>query len=216
MFSRNWKRYNRLALIFLFCFIQIVFAQKKKFKIEEWEIGLNKRQPPVKIMDAVGFKEGMIIGEVGAGTGRMTMWLADRVGDTGKVYANDIDRDALKHLEERCKRDGFTNIETILGDVADPKLPKRKLDIVFMINVYHHLDEPIPLIANILPSLKKGGLLAIVECDPDKVEWGESHGCIQKKDMTRHLEKAGFNVIRIENILNEDRIYISEVKDKDG
>lgn len=155
MFSRNWKRYNRLAPIFLFCSIQILFAQEKKFDIEEWEIGLNKRQPPVTIMDAIGFKEGMIVGEVGAGTGRMTMWLADRVRDSGKVYANDIDTEALKHLEERCKRDGFSNIETIVGDVADPKLPMRKLDIVFMINVYHHLDEPVPLISNIIP---RGGI----------------------------------------------------------
>jgi len=181
MLSWNYRFFGKLVLILLLCSIQVLYAQKKKFEIEDWEVSSNRRQPPVKIMDAVGFKEGMIIGEVGAGTGRMTMWIADRV-----------------------------------GDVDNPKLPRGKLDIAFMINVYHHLDEPIPLIANIIPSLKKGGLLVIVECDPDKVEWGKSHGCMKKEDMTRHLEKAGFNVIRIENILNEDSIYISEVKDKDG
>ena len=152
----------------------------------------------------------MTIGEIGAGRGRMTMWIADRVGDSGMVYANDIDRRALEHLMERCKRDGFQNVEIIIGEVEDPKLPASALDIAFMINVYHHLDRPVPLIRNILPSLKTDGILAIVDCDPDKVDWGKEHGCNRKKDMVKELKEAGFEVIRIETFLNEDNIYIAK------
>lgn len=184
--------------------------QKRPFEIEDWEKRLNERQPPLKIMDAIGLKPGMIIGEVGAGTGRMTMWLADRVGNSGKVYANDIDKTALKHLRKRCKRDGFKNVETIVGEMADPKLPAGVLDMAFMINVYHHVANPVPLIRKILPSLKPGGILAIVECDPDKVDWGKSHGCAQKEEMIKELKEAGFELIRIETFLNEDSIYIAK------
>jgi len=187
-----------------------LLAQERTFQVEGWEKRLNNRQPPVKIMDTIGMKPGMVIGEIGAGRGRMTMWIADRVGDSGKVYANDIDRGALEHLKERCKRDGFQNVEIIIGEVEDPKLPANALDIAFMINVYHHLDSPVPLIRNILPSLKPDGILAIVECDPDKVDWGKDEGCNRKKDMVRELKEAGFEVVRIETFLIEDNIYIAK------
>jgi ubiquinone/menaquinone biosynthesis C-methylase UbiE/ketosteroid isomerase-like protein len=183
--------------------------QEPSFRIEEWEKRLNKRQPPVKIIDAIGAAPGMAIGEVGAGTGRMTMWLAERVGPSGKVYANDIDEERLDDLKKRCERDGFDNVEIVVGETEDPKLPAGALDIVFMINVYHHLDNPVPLIRNILPSLKPDGVLAIVECDPDKVDWGEEEGCNRKADVKKELKEAGFEVVRIETFLNEDNIYIA-------
>ena len=128
-------------------------SQKRSFQIEEWEKGLNQRQPPIKIMDAIGLKQGMIIGEVGAGTGRMTMWLADRVGESGKVYANDIDRSALNHLRRRCKKDGFKNVEIVVGKMENPGFSTGALDVAFMINVYHHLADPVPIIRNIRPSM---------------------------------------------------------------
>jgi ubiquinone/menaquinone biosynthesis C-methylase UbiE len=185
-------------------------VQKRQFQIEDWEKGLNKRQPPIKIMDAIGIEPGMIIGEIGAGTGRMTMWLADRVGESGKVYANDIERSALEYLKRRCRREGFKNVEIVVGEMEDPKLPADVLDIVFMINVYHHLSNPVPLIQKILPSLKSEGILAIVECDPDKVEWGDEHGCSDKAKMISDLKIAGFEVIRVETFLEEDSLYLAK------
>jgi SAM-dependent methyltransferase len=188
----------------------IKIDQERSFQVDEWEKGLNQRQPPIKIMDAIGLKQGMIIGEVGAGTGRMTMWLADRVGDYGKVYANDIDRSALDHLRRRCKRDGFKNVEIVVGKMENPGFSTGSLDVAFMINVFHHLANPVPIIRNLLPSIKADGILAIVECDPDKVDWGDEHGCSRKADMIENLKKAGFEVVRIETFLDEDSIYIAK------
>jgi ubiquinone/menaquinone biosynthesis C-methylase UbiE len=184
--------------------------QERSFQIEEWEKGLNQRQPPIKIMDTIGLKKGMIIGEVGAGTGRMTMWLADRVGESGKVYANDIDRSALDHLRRRFKRDGFKNVEIVVGKMENPGFSNGSLDVAFMINVYHHLADPVSIIRNIRPSLKPDGMLVIVECDSDKVDWGDEHGCSRKEDMRDDLKKARFEVVRIETFLDEDSIYIAK------
>ena len=64
-------------------------SQKHSFEIEAWEKRLNKRQPPMKIMDGIGAAPGKLNGEIGAGTGRVTMGLAERVGKSGKIYAND-------------------------------------------------------------------------------------------------------------------------------
>ncbi len=203
-------RMGRIAVVGMMLALPLLLAQERTFQIEEWEKRLNRRQPPVKIMDAIGMKPGMIIGEVGAGTGRMTMWIADRVGDSGKVYANDINTESLEHLSQRCMRAGFEHVEIIVGEEENPKLPTNALDIAFMINVYHHLDNPVPLVRNILPSLRPNGILAIVECDPDKVDWGKEEGCTQKKDMVKELKEAGFDVVRIETFLNEDNIYIAK------
>jgi SAM-dependent methyltransferase len=176
--------------------------------VEEWEQGLNRRQPPVEIMDVIGIEPGMVIGEVGAGKGRMTVWIAHRVGATGAVFANDIDRDALDHLKQRCRDGGIGNVQVVVGDVDDPKLPAGALDMAFMINVFHHLDEPETLVRKILPSLKPEGVLAIVECDPDKTDWGAGHGCASRLEMGRQLAAAGFDVVRVEDFLNEDSIYV--------
>jgi len=64
---------GRMAVFGILLTIPLVLAQERTFQIEEWEKRLNRQQPPVKIMDATGMKPGMVIGEVGAGRGRMTM-----------------------------------------------------------------------------------------------------------------------------------------------
>jgi predicted methyltransferase len=65
-------------------------TQQSKDYTEGWEGHLNRIQPPIQIMDVMGLKPGMVIGDIGAGMGRFTVWFADRVGESGRVYANDI------------------------------------------------------------------------------------------------------------------------------
>ena len=184
-------------------------SQEREFQFADWEKRINRRQPPIPILDASEVKPGMVIGEIGAGGGRMTLWLADRVGNTGKIYANDIDGEALERLAQRTRREGLDNVETILGRGTNPRLPEGTLDMVFMINVYHHVDEPVELIRNALPALKPSGTLVIVECDPAKVDWGEEEHCTGKDEMLRQLGQAGYELIRIEGFLSEDQIYVS-------
>jgi SAM-dependent methyltransferase len=184
-------------------------AEDPPFEIEDWEVGLNKRQPPVRIMDAIELRAGMVVGEIGAGSGRMTLWLAHRVGKTGRIYANDIDEKALDKLERRCGKEEIDNVTIILGQSENPLLPKNTLDLLFMINVYHHADDPVALLRSAKASLKPGGRLAIVECDPDKTDWGEEHGCTGVKKMNRQLGRAGYEVVHIESFLDEDSIYLA-------
>jgi ubiquinone/menaquinone biosynthesis C-methylase UbiE len=211
-------KYNhslRLWIVVLLCFVLTgsLISQQRKITVEDWEKRLNKLQPPKEIMDAIGVKPGMIIGEIGAGTGRMTVWLADRVGDEGKIYANDIDRKALDHLERRCEKDNLTNVVTILGEVEDPLLPENTLDLAFMINVYHHLDMPVALVRNIIPSLKPTGILAIVDADPAKSHFGSNHST-PMEEILAQLDEAGYKLIRVETFLPDDNIYICRPKQK--
>jgi len=185
-------------------------GQTKSVAVEPWEININARQPIPKVIETIGVKEGMVIGEVGAGTGRVTVWLALAVGPTGKVYANDIDAAALDHLRKRCEKEGLANVTTILGTVEDPRLPRAALDIAFMTNTYHHLDKPIELVRNLLPALKESGILAIVERDKDRTPYkGEA---TSREDFIAQMERAGFEVIKVDTSMKEDNIYIARPK----
>jgi len=185
-------------------------GQTKTVAVEPWEWAVNLRQPVQKVIETIGLKPGMVIGEVGAGTGRVTVWLALTVGPTGKVYANDIDASALDHLEKRCKKEGLTNVTTILGTVENPRLPHAALDIAFMTNTYHHLEKPVELVRNLLPTLNDNGVLAIVERDKDRSAHKDE--ATSQKDFIAQMDQAGFEVIKIDTSMKEDNIYIARPK----
>jgi len=187
-----------------------IWPQQEKEFVEPWEERHNRLQPPVKIMDAMGLKPGMVIGDIGAGRGRFTVWFADRVGDNGKVYANDIVEKYLRNIEHRCQRLGFTNVTTCLGTVVEPNIPDKVLDIAFMINVYHHLDKPVELIKNLIPTLKPDGTLVIVEHDP--VKSGYRTESTSKEQLVKQANQAGYKLVRMETFLARDNIYFLKKK----
>lgn len=199
------KSLRYLSIIMLF--LTAIMAADQQQSIEEWEKKTFLKQPPEKVMDTAGINPGMVIGEVGAGRGRFTMHLAHRVGPKGKIFANDIDAEALAYLRERCKRAGITNVETILGDEIDPLFPKKSLDIIFMVWTYHYVAQPLPLLKNLPKSLKPGGTVVLVEPKPGLVYEGQDHG-ISPERMRRDAEQAGFKLERTEKYLEEDFIFI--------
>ena len=199
---------NRLAIIFLltlFIFSTALSVLQREEFVWPCEKRLNDNQPPVKIMDAIGLKEGMVIGDIGAGRGRFTLWFADRVGPSGKVYANDIVEDYLRVIEKRCGRLGFMNVVTCLGTIVEPNVPDGVLDIAFMINVYHHLEKPVELLKNLIPTLKEDGTLVIVERIPEKSRWASE--ATPKERLIGEADQAGYALEKIEAFLPEDYIY---------
>jgi SAM-dependent methyltransferase len=194
-------------LFTLLIFQSIVFCCQDG-REENWK----NRQPPDRIMDAIGLKPGMVIGEVGAGRGRFTVHLAKRVGEAGKIYANDIDKTSLEYLRDRCKKNGTTNIEAVLGKVDDPLFPKAALDMVFMILTYHHLEKPVALLKNLIPSLKPGATVVVVDPDPTKDNDRSGHESTSKEKMQKEAEEAGFELLRTETFLAKDNIFILRTK----
>lgn len=169
------------------------------------EARLNNLQPPEKVMDAIGLKPGMTAAEIGAGRGRYVMQLAHRVGNSGKVYAEDINAEALRHLEQRCARWGIENVETVLGEVKDPKLPEKSLDLIFIISSYHHFDDPVELLRNARPALKPTGVLAIGEWVRREGERGEG---TSPETMEAQMQEAGYRLERTETFLEDNNLYI--------
>jgi ubiquinone/menaquinone biosynthesis C-methylase UbiE len=195
-----------VAALWLLAAGGLAFAEQRKIEVEAWEVRINERQPIAQVIEAMGLKPGMVIGEVGAGTGRVTVWLADAVGPRGMIYANDIDAAALDHLRKRCLKEGLDNVQTIVGTVTNPKLPLKALDIAFMTNTYHHLEKPVELVRNLLPALKENGRLVIVERDYDRSPHKQE--ATTKEDFIKQMDQAGFKVVTIDTSMQEDNIYI--------
>lgn len=201
-----------LLLLLLVFSSPALFSQEKKVPVEPSETWLNNQHQPEKLMDAIGLKEGMTIADIGAGKGRMTVFFSLRVGETGKVYANDIDEAALEYLEHRCQSNDMTNVTTFLGKVDNPTLPAGKVDIAFMVSTYHHLEKPIEMMRNTIPCLKKDGILVIVERDPVKTGQTGSESTLREK-LTREANEAGFQLIRVNSeLLERDNIYFLKVR----
>jgi ubiquinone/menaquinone biosynthesis C-methylase UbiE len=198
------KEYIFWIVYFLLLSSVVLFSQ---YDPDAWEAHWNRRQPAGKVMKVLGVKPGMNIGEFGAGRGRYVVQVANIVGPNGAVYANDIDESKTRYLEHRCRRDNISNIKVILGAVTDPKFPKGRLDVVYCINTYHHVEDPVALLRNIIPALKPGGLLAIIEHAPSKAKDMGGHAT-PKKTVLDQARAAGFKLVRIETFLELDNIYI--------
>ncbi len=203
------KKLFKLFLISLIWLSSVTFISSCQSQIDPdaWENRHNAYQPPEQVMDSLGVKPGMVIAEVGAGRGRYIVHMAKRVGETGKIYANDIDKKALNYLEYRCERDSIPNVFTVLGKVTDPLLPKGTMNLVYMINTYHHLDQPVELMKNIIPCLKPNGRLVIIEHDPVKLPDAGSHATA-KDVLLKQAKQAGFELEKMMTFLKRDNIYI--------
>ena len=167
----------------------------------------DRQMQPEKLMDSIGVKQGMIIGEGGAGRGYFTFKLAQRVGPVGHVYANDIDRGALDSIQRRCQQEGISNISTILGEVENPLFPEAELDMVFMIAAFHDFEKPVAWLENIISSLKPGALLVIVEKDPEKYARDSGHH-MTKNEILVTVKNADFELVKIETFLEDDNIFV--------
>jgi len=196
-------------VIFILTFTEFVSCQTSD--PDSWEKRHNAYQPPQQVMDSIGIKTGKMVAEVGAGRGRYVVHMAKRVGAEGKVYANDIDKKSLDYLKHRCKRDDIENVVTVLGEINDPNLPSGMMDFIYIVNTYHHLEEPVNLLKNIAPALNAEGQLVIIEHDPLKVPDFGSHAT-EKDTVLAQGKRAGFELIKIQTFLTRDNIYFFEAK----
>ena len=166
----------------------------------------DKIEQPEKVMEATGVKPGMVIGEVGAGRGYFTFWLARGVGETGKIYANDIDRSALSYIERRYADEKVANIETVLGTVDDPRFPPASLDIVFMVNSFHDLERPVELLGNLRPCLKPDAIVVLMDRDPAKFS-DPDHHFLTRAEVEETVGRSVFELVKVETFLRDHNLY---------
>jgi ubiquinone/menaquinone biosynthesis C-methylase UbiE len=162
-------------------------------------------QMPEEVMDLIGVRPGMVVGELGAGGGYFTVKLARRVGESGHVYANDINSRFLRYIDDRCRKGGITNVTTILGEAVDPKLPAGVLDMAVMVNVLHEVAEPVAFLRAIRPGLKPGAALVIIDYDYRKRRSSHTYNPDQA---IREAGEAGYEPVWLEESLARQFILV--------
>ena len=120
-------------------------------------------EAPDAALDAIGIARGATVADVGAGAGYFTWRMAERVGPTGKVYANDIQPEMLALLRKNIAARHLTNVETVLGAEDDPKLPQGQIDLILLVDVYHEFSQPQKMLRKMRDSLKPDGRLVLLE-----------------------------------------------------
>jgi SAM-dependent methyltransferase len=166
------------------------------FNIDEQDKARDRTTPPDSIMDAIGLRPGMTVGEAGAWYGYYTFNLSRRVGPAGLVYANDIDPNALRMIEDRTAASKITNIKTVLGVADDPRYPRSDLDLILVGDCLHMFDKPAEWMANARKYLKPGGRLVIVDPDRSKTM---SDSFLSKRQVWDFAKRTGYTVIKVDD-----------------
>ena len=117
------------------------------------------------VMRLLDVRPGMAVADIGAGSGYYAARLAPRVLPGGRVLAQDVRADYLAGLRRRVARDGLDNVAVGLGDPHDPRLPPRSVDLVLLVHMYHEIEQPYGLLYNLLPALRPGARVAILDAD---------------------------------------------------
>lgn len=147
------------------------------------------------------WRAGSVVADVGAGEGEMTLIAAKQVGVTGRVYATELDLQKLAHLQELAAKE--SNITVLKAGIAQTNLPPDCCDSIYLRLVYHHLTKPAEVDASLLKSLKPGGLLAVIDEEPQPgtrpvagvPENRIGHG-VPEKIMIEELIGTGFQVVK--------------------
>jgi len=117
-----------------------------------------------RVMNLLGVKAGLIVADIGAGSGYYTVRLARRVGPTGHVYAEDVVPEYLERLAKRVRSEGFANtVSLVRGDPADPRLLPNSLDLALLVHMYHEVQQPYGLLWNLHPALRPGAKVGIID-----------------------------------------------------
>jgi ubiquinone/menaquinone biosynthesis C-methylase UbiE len=150
----------------------------------------DDRQEATTVMDLAGIQPGMSVADIGAGEGYYTVRLAERVGEEGRVLAQDIDRDALTRLGDRVERERLDNVSIKLGAPDDPQLPEASFDRIFLVHMYHEVAEPYAFLWRLRPALREGGQVIVVDIDRPT----DQHG-IAPQLLFCEFEQIGFRLV---------------------
>jgi ubiquinone/menaquinone biosynthesis C-methylase UbiE len=179
-------------------------AQLAAKKAEEWVATLEGPQRiATQKIDAVlsrlALKPGMAVADIGAGSGLFSRPLAKAVAPSGKVYAVDIQQDLLDHINQRDKEEHITNIQTVLGEYDDPKLPARNVDLAFINDVLHHIQHRAAYLKALGTYMKPDGRIAIIEMDkndPKTPHRNQPELLVAREEILKWMSDAGFKLLQ--------------------
>jgi ubiquinone/menaquinone biosynthesis C-methylase UbiE len=117
----------------------------------------------VEILQQMGLKPGMNVADIGAGSGLISRLIAEKVAPGGTVYAVDIAKNMIEHIAQTAAEQKITNLKPVLGDPRSPNLAPASVDLVCIIDSYHHFEFPAEMLAEIRKALRPDGTLVLID-----------------------------------------------------
>ena len=176
-------------------------AQLATRPVAEWikVLDAEERLAGLKTTEVVAslkLKPGDVVADLGAGAGPFVVPFATAVGPTGKVYAVEVDRNFFPYIEKRSKAAGMSNVQTVLGAFVDPALPTADVDVAFLHDVLHHIQDRPGYLKAAAKYLKPGGRIAIIDYHPSQSPHRDDPGLVVSKEQAvSWLAPAGFKPV---------------------
>jgi SAM-dependent methyltransferase len=167
-------------------------------------------QKPDEVLDALRLERTAVVADVGAGTGYFSVRIAERVPE-GRVFAIDIEPDMVRYLQERAKHEHLSALMPVLASAASPNLPE-PVDLVLLVDTYHHIDNRVPYFASLRAALRPGGRLAIVDFKADSPNGPPPEHRIPPEQVTAELSGAGYSLLAAHMILPRQYFLVFQAR----
>jgi len=152
----------------------------------------DERQKPHEVISALALKPDAVVADIGSGTGYFAVRLANML-PKGRVYGVDVEPDMVKYLAERAKREKLGNLTALAGAPGDSRLPE-KVDLILMVDVYHHVGNRTAYFRKLRESLKPGGRIAIIDFTMDSKVGPPRAARIAPDRVIAEMKGAGYAV----------------------
>jgi ubiquinone/menaquinone biosynthesis C-methylase UbiE len=167
-------------------------------------------QMPDRVVQSLDLKPDATVADIGAGTGYFSVRLA-RVAPQGRVFAIDIEPTMLAHITARAENEGLKNITVVRGTETSAAIPE-KVDLVLIVDTYHHISARTAYMAAIKSQLKQGGRVAIIDFKPDATEGAPKHMRLSTNTVVAEMTAAGFAQLGSHEFLPHQYFVIFRVK----
>ncbi|MBI3768208.1 MAG: class I SAM-dependent methyltransferase [Deltaproteobacteria bacterium] len=152
-------------------------------------------QKPRDVVGALGLRPGMTVADLGAGTGYFSRYLSAAVGETGTVFAVETEPNLLARLRERAEQEQTANVTPILASFDDSRLPAGAVDVVLIVDTFHHLDRRLEYLTRLRRVLKPRGRVAIVDWQATELPVGPPmEHKIARADVIAEMQAAGYRL----------------------
>jgi SAM-dependent methyltransferase len=153
-------------------------------------------QKPDEVLDKLALKPGQTVCDIGAGPGYFALRAAKRIGDSGRVFAVDVEPRILKVLRDRIDRAKLRNVTPVLALANDPLLPPRSCDLVLIVDAYHHFPDRPRYLGRLAALLRPGGRLVNIDWHKHKTGFGPplDHR-IAREDFLADAAKVNLRVV---------------------
>jgi len=171
--------------------------------------GRDAWQRPGQLVSALALRPGQHVADLGAGTGYFSRYLSRAVGPTGAVLAVDPEPNLVAYLRDRAEREGTANVVPVLASRDNPRLPPGSVDVVLVVDTYHHIDARVAYFGALRGALRPGGRVAVVDWQKRPLPVGpEMDHKLAREQVVEEMGRAGYALVEEPNTLPYQYVLI--------